>query len=183
MSVLEVSWKDVQRDSIGGHHCASAYCLLYVDESKPDLFDGKLDWNTVICSKYIKDEIFPIFCKDSTFVGFFLKKFIIFPFVSCLIFSFCVKIKIFFLNTFRLQGLCYCILNCPMMKSFTFPNLWFINNCKVLFLCNVKNIMEPATKLQMLIGHNDPSTYYIFSNMAYFSYRDMLFYNNYYSTT
>ncbi|KAG8183527.1 hypothetical protein JTE90_003875 [Oedothorax gibbosus] len=39
VSVTDTTWSDVQRDSMGGHHCASAYCLLYVDESRPDLFD------------------------------------------------------------------------------------------------------------------------------------------------
>ncbi|GIY48602.1 hypothetical protein CDAR_499552 [Caerostris darwini] len=40
VSVSETSWSDLQRDSMGGHHYASAYCLLYVDELRPELFYG-----------------------------------------------------------------------------------------------------------------------------------------------
>ena len=28
--MTEVDWQEVQRESIGGHHNASAYCLVYV---------------------------------------------------------------------------------------------------------------------------------------------------------
>ncbi|CAL1279919.1 unnamed protein product [Larinioides sclopetarius] len=38
VSVSEATWSDLQRDSMGGHHYASAYCLLYVDELRPELF-------------------------------------------------------------------------------------------------------------------------------------------------
>ncbi|GFR14738.1 ubiquitin carboxyl-terminal hydrolase 25 [Trichonephila clavata] len=38
VSVTEATWSELQRDSMGGHHYASAYCLLYVDELRPELF-------------------------------------------------------------------------------------------------------------------------------------------------
>lgn len=38
VAVTEATWSELQRDSMGGHHYASAYCLLYVDELRPELF-------------------------------------------------------------------------------------------------------------------------------------------------
>ena len=32
--MTEVGWEEVERDSIGGHHNASAYCLIYVQSAK-----------------------------------------------------------------------------------------------------------------------------------------------------
>ncbi|XP_049524790.1 ubiquitin carboxyl-terminal hydrolase 25-like isoform X4 [Dermacentor silvarum] len=43
VTVSEVTWAELLRDSVGGHHCTSAYCLLYVDRSNRDLFDGAKD--------------------------------------------------------------------------------------------------------------------------------------------
>ncbi|XP_050033552.1 ubiquitin carboxyl-terminal hydrolase 25-like isoform X3 [Dermacentor andersoni] len=40
VAVAEVTWAELLRDSVGGHHCTSAYCLLYVDRNNRDLFDG-----------------------------------------------------------------------------------------------------------------------------------------------
>ena len=42
VTVSEATWAELQKDSMGGHHYASAYCLLYVDELHPELFDGKI---------------------------------------------------------------------------------------------------------------------------------------------
>ncbi|XP_035225907.1 ubiquitin carboxyl-terminal hydrolase 28-like isoform X1 [Stegodyphus dumicola] len=39
VAVSEATWTELQKDSMGGHHYASAYCLLYVDELRPELFD------------------------------------------------------------------------------------------------------------------------------------------------
>ncbi|XP_062499969.1 ubiquitin carboxyl-terminal hydrolase 25-like isoform X2 [Corticium candelabrum] len=36
ISVIEVTWDEVERESMGEHHTASAYCLIYVDHSKQD---------------------------------------------------------------------------------------------------------------------------------------------------
>ncbi|GFT42840.1 ubiquitin carboxyl-terminal hydrolase 25 [Nephila pilipes] len=41
VSVTEATWSELQRDSMGGHHYASAYCLLYVDELRPELFHDR----------------------------------------------------------------------------------------------------------------------------------------------
>lgn len=43
VTVNEVTWAELLRDSVGGHHCTSAYCLLYVDRNNRDLFDGAKD--------------------------------------------------------------------------------------------------------------------------------------------
>ncbi|CAN7983846.1 unnamed protein product, partial [Ixodes hexagonus] len=43
VTVTEVSWAELLRDSVGGHHCTSAYCLLYVDRNNRDLFDEVKD--------------------------------------------------------------------------------------------------------------------------------------------
>ena len=39
VTVTETTWEDVQRESIGGYRNTSAYCLLYVDASRTDLFE------------------------------------------------------------------------------------------------------------------------------------------------
>ncbi|XP_054717364.1 ubiquitin carboxyl-terminal hydrolase 25-like [Uloborus diversus] len=39
VTVSEAKWSELQKDSLGGHNYASAYCLLYVDEKRPELFD------------------------------------------------------------------------------------------------------------------------------------------------
>lgn len=41
VTVTEASWAELLRDSVGGHHCTSAYCLLYVDRNNRDLFQGE----------------------------------------------------------------------------------------------------------------------------------------------
>lgn len=38
ISVAEVTWEDLQRDSVGGSGNASAYCVMYVDSSRQELF-------------------------------------------------------------------------------------------------------------------------------------------------
>lgn len=43
VTVTEASWAELLRDSVGGHHCTSAYCLLYVDRNNRDLFQGAKD--------------------------------------------------------------------------------------------------------------------------------------------
>lgn len=43
VTVTEASWAELLRDSVGGHHCTSAYCLLYVDRNNRDLFDEVKD--------------------------------------------------------------------------------------------------------------------------------------------
>lgn len=41
IQVTKVSWEEVQKDSFGGHHNASAYCLVYANIGRTDLFDGE----------------------------------------------------------------------------------------------------------------------------------------------
>lgn len=36
ISVTDASWDDLVKESVGGYHNASAYCLMYVDNSKLD---------------------------------------------------------------------------------------------------------------------------------------------------
>ncbi|XP_064464231.1 ubiquitin carboxyl-terminal hydrolase 25-like isoform X1 [Ornithodoros turicata] len=43
VTVSETSWSDLLKDSVGGRHCASAYCLFYVDRSNKELFDEVKD--------------------------------------------------------------------------------------------------------------------------------------------
>ncbi|XP_077483445.1 ubiquitin carboxyl-terminal hydrolase 25-like isoform X2 [Amblyomma americanum] len=43
VTVTEVTWAELLRDSVGGHLCTSAYCLLYVDRNNRDLFEGAKD--------------------------------------------------------------------------------------------------------------------------------------------
>ncbi|XP_070551916.1 ubiquitin carboxyl-terminal hydrolase 25-like isoform X2 [Ptychodera flava] len=46
ISVMEVSWEELQRESVGGSGNASAYCLMYVDENKSELFAEHMDGET-----------------------------------------------------------------------------------------------------------------------------------------
>ena len=34
ITVTDVDWDEVERDSVGGHHNASAYCLIYVQANR-----------------------------------------------------------------------------------------------------------------------------------------------------
>ena len=40
ISVTEVDWADLERESVGGSGNASAYCLMYVDIKKQEIFEG-----------------------------------------------------------------------------------------------------------------------------------------------
>ncbi|XP_077985695.1 ubiquitin carboxyl-terminal hydrolase 25-like isoform X3 [Glandiceps talaboti] len=46
IAVVEVSWEELQRESVGGSGNASAYCLMYVDANKRDLFTEAADSET-----------------------------------------------------------------------------------------------------------------------------------------
>ena len=39
VTVTETTWDEVQRESIGGYRNTSAYCLVYVDACRSDLFE------------------------------------------------------------------------------------------------------------------------------------------------
>ena len=41
ITVTETQWEEIERESVGGFHNTSAYCLMYVDGSKVDMFDGR----------------------------------------------------------------------------------------------------------------------------------------------
>ena len=42
ITVTEASWHELTNDSYGGgHHNASAYCLMYIDARRPDLVHGE----------------------------------------------------------------------------------------------------------------------------------------------
>ena len=38
VTVSETTWDEVQRESVGGYRNATAYCLVYVDAQRSDLF-------------------------------------------------------------------------------------------------------------------------------------------------
>ncbi len=37
----EASWEELEKESIGGYHNASAYCLMYIDVNRSDTLLGK----------------------------------------------------------------------------------------------------------------------------------------------
>lgn len=39
VTVTDATWAELQKDSMGGHHYASAYCLMYLDKQRPELFE------------------------------------------------------------------------------------------------------------------------------------------------
>ena len=41
ITVSEASWEELEKESIGGYHNASAYCLMYIDAKKCDSLLGK----------------------------------------------------------------------------------------------------------------------------------------------
>uniref|UniRef100_A0A667XEJ5 Ubiquitin carboxyl-terminal hydrolase n=1 Tax=Myripristis murdjan TaxID=586833 RepID=A0A667XEJ5_9TELE len=43
ISVTKSSWEELVRDSFGGYRNASAYCLMYINDKKPFLIEGKRD--------------------------------------------------------------------------------------------------------------------------------------------
>ena len=44
--MTEVAWEDLERESVGGSGNVSAYCLMYVDAKRRDLFEGeKFYWS------------------------------------------------------------------------------------------------------------------------------------------
>lgn len=40
ITVTDATWEELQRESIGGYHNTSAYCLMYVDNNNEQLLDG-----------------------------------------------------------------------------------------------------------------------------------------------
>ena len=42
ITVTEATWDELQRESVGGYHNTSAYCLMYVDRNNEQLLDGGL---------------------------------------------------------------------------------------------------------------------------------------------
>ena len=40
ITVSEVNWEELLRESMGGYHNASAYCLMYVDATRTDVLTG-----------------------------------------------------------------------------------------------------------------------------------------------
>ncbi|CAH1262895.1 USP25 [Branchiostoma lanceolatum] len=45
VTVTGMSWGELLRESEGGYHHASAYCLMYIDITRKDLVEVKLQWN------------------------------------------------------------------------------------------------------------------------------------------
>ncbi|XP_029925180.1 ubiquitin carboxyl-terminal hydrolase 25 isoform X4 [Myripristis murdjan] len=45
ISVTKSSWEELVRDSFGGYRNASAYCLMYINDKKPFLIEGKQEFD------------------------------------------------------------------------------------------------------------------------------------------
>uniref|UniRef100_A0A646QD05 Ubiquitin carboxyl-terminal hydrolase 25 n=1 Tax=Hemiscolopendra marginata TaxID=943146 RepID=A0A646QD05_9MYRI len=43
ITVCETTWDELQRESVGGYHNTSAYCLMYIDCNKKELVDNSSD--------------------------------------------------------------------------------------------------------------------------------------------
>ena len=43
ITVTEASWEELEKEGVGGYHNTSAYCLVYVDANRENLFEGRLD--------------------------------------------------------------------------------------------------------------------------------------------
>lgn len=59
VTVTEASWADLLKDSVGGRHCASAYCLFYVDRNNKELFDEVKDCDLELppdLSRYVEED-------------------------------------------------------------------------------------------------------------------------------
>ena len=41
ITVSDASWEELEKESVGGYHNASAYCLMYVDKTRVHLENGK----------------------------------------------------------------------------------------------------------------------------------------------
>lgn len=50
IAVTEASWEEIQKDSVGGFHNTSAYCVMYVDQNFPDLLSGQ---SVLFCLAYL----------------------------------------------------------------------------------------------------------------------------------
>lgn len=44
--MCEVAWEEVERESMGDHHMASAYCLIYLDKSQREWIS---EWADMLC--------------------------------------------------------------------------------------------------------------------------------------
>ena len=40
ITVTDSSWEELEKESIGGYHNASAYCLMYIDPNRANLLEG-----------------------------------------------------------------------------------------------------------------------------------------------
>lgn len=49
ISVTKSSWEELVRDSFGGYRNASAYCLMYINDKKPFLTEGKNELFSSAC--------------------------------------------------------------------------------------------------------------------------------------
>uniref|UniRef100_A0AAX7SPW9 Ubiquitin carboxyl-terminal hydrolase n=1 Tax=Astatotilapia calliptera TaxID=8154 RepID=A0AAX7SPW9_ASTCA len=59
ISVTKSSWEELVRDSFGGYRNASAYCLMYINDKKPFLTEGKNELFSGACIsllQYVKED-------------------------------------------------------------------------------------------------------------------------------
>lgn len=42
ITASEASWEELEKESVGGYHNASAYCLMYIDKSRIASNKGKI---------------------------------------------------------------------------------------------------------------------------------------------
>lgn len=50
ITVSEASWEELEKESVGGYHNASAYCLMYIDKTRIEEMSGRIDYNIVSLS-------------------------------------------------------------------------------------------------------------------------------------
>ena len=41
ITVTESTWEELEKESVGGYHNSTAYCLIYIDKERAVMSDGK----------------------------------------------------------------------------------------------------------------------------------------------
>ncbi|KAL4229366.1 Ubiquitin carboxyl-terminal hydrolase 25 [Mactra antiquata] len=68
ITVSEASWEELEKESVGGYHNASAYCLMYIDKSRisEDLVLGKPGTSISSDLDNLPDDLKELVSKDNT---------------------------------------------------------------------------------------------------------------------
>lgn len=65
ITTSEASWEELEKESVGGYHNASAYCLMYVDKAKLLKQEGGYDTGgTVQIHQLILSDSRPLFLES-----------------------------------------------------------------------------------------------------------------------